>query len=1110
MKSLKRGLASDPAASNHTSRVFIRSTKNGRVQKVVREQYLRKDIPCSSQLCSECAATAASDASGVVPKFVLSSSPEKTKAFPRGHYIIPDTNVLLNAMDLFELPGQHFCDVIILQTVLEELRARSLPLYTRLMALVKNVDKRVYLFFNEFRRGTSVRREDGESVNDFNDRSVRRSAQWYQEHLNQVVKRKGGVPTVLVLTDDRENQRRARSEGVAVLGLREYVEGLEGGERLSDMIADNGGLGGVVDPRGSKGELFYPEYYSESKIKTGLKLGVLHQGIFHVSPYNYLEGTVKTPSFDKPLLIEGRENSNRSISGDVVVVEVLPKDQWCAASTKVVDEEELNKNESAETDEVGDVVVTETERRALQEEVRIAHSASAAAAKVQPTARVVGVIKRNWRQFVGTVDSGLDSSGRPMPVFVMPMDKRIPKVRIRTRQAGELVGKRLLATIDSWERDSRYPSGHYIRTLGDLGTKEAETEALLLEYDVQYRPFPKAVLDCLPAQGHNWKVPSSLQDPGWIGRKDLRNLLVCSIDPPGCQDIDDALHARPLPNGNFEVGVHIADVSNFVKPNNAMDAEATARGTTVYLVDKRIDMLPMLLGTNLCSLMPHVERFAFSTIWEITPDAHVVSTSFTKSVILSREGFSYEQAQKRIDDPSAQDDLTKGMRTLLALSQKLRQQRMDAGALNLSSPEVRIEADSESSDSLADVKTKAHLATNSLVEEFMLLANISVARKIQQVFPQTALLRRHATPPASNFADLAEQLKKKRGFELDVSSSKALADSLDLCVDPQHPFLNTLIRIMATRCMTSAEYFCSGSHAEPEYRHYGLASEIYTHFTSPIRRYADLLVHRQLAYAIGYSAEAGEVVDDGLRSQGKLEKVCQNLNFRHRNAQMAGRASIEYYVGQALKSRSEKAPDTKIDVEGDSEYDAAEFKLTVFEKGKEHLGVDLELFQQVKVRVSSEEKSGQREKGKRRLRMTSCAAAGIGDTGCGVTNATCVCSNVSFLYAVQACVGKVCDAEDQEATLQFAKSYCASGGIVVTLPTEISSNSSATATSSTAAQTGASASTSTDASGSASATSTSTSSAAAVPMATGVSKWLVQAAGLGFIGVLGVGGVWEL
>ena len=690
-----------------------------------------------------------------------------------------------------------------------------------------------------------------------------------------------------------------------------------------------------------------------------------------------------------------------------MAVEVLPKDQWRSASSKVVEEEELNKNENAENDDTGDVVVTQTERRALQEEVKQAHSAGADA-KSQPTARVVGVTRRNWRQFVGTVDAGAGTAGnRQTTLFIMPMDRRIPKVRIRTRQAEDLVGKRILATIDSWDRDSRYPVGHYIRALGELETKEAETEALLLEYDVQYRPFPKAVLDCLPSEGHDWRVPTDLQAPGWTSRKDLRELLVCSIDPPGCQDIDDALHARPLPNGNFEVGVHIADVSNFVKPNNPMDTEATTRGTTVYLVDKRIDMLPMLLGTDLCSLKPQVERFAFSTIWEITPDAQVVSASFTKSVILSREGFSYEQAQKRIDDSSAQDDLTKGMRTLLGLSQKLREQRMSAGALNLSSPEVRIEADSESSDSLADVKTKAHLATNSLVEEFMLLANITVARKIQEVFPQTALLRRHATPPASNFADLSEQLKKMRRFELDVSSSKALANSLDQCVDPDHPFFNTLIRIIATRCMTSAEYFCSGSHAEPEYRHYGLASEIYTHFTSPIRRYADLLVHRQLAYAIGYDGEAGDFVDDGLRSKGKLDKVCQNLNFRHRNAQMAGRASIEYYVGQALKARGEKAPDSKIEVEGyvmrvfenglvvfvpqfgveglvrledlelkkeeglgrESEYDAENYSLKVFEKGHEERGVKVELFQQLKVRVSSEEKRGVRERGKRRVRI---------------------------------------------------------------------------------------------------------------------------------------------
>ena len=476
------------------------------------------------------------------------------------------------------------------------------------------------------------------------------------------------------------------------------------------------------------------------------------------------------------------------------------------------------------------------------------------------------------------------------------MDKRIPKIRIRTRQASELLGKRIVVAIDSWDRTSRYPVGHFVRSLGELETKEAETEALLLEYDVQYRPFPKSVLDCLPSEGHDWKVPE-MTDPRWKGRVDYRDKLICSIDPPGCQDIDDALHATPLANGNFEVGVHIADVTHFVKPNTPMDDEATARGTTVYLVDKRIDMLPVLLGTDICSLKPYVERFAFSTIWEMTPDAEIVSVKFDKSAIKSREAFSYEQAQIRIDDGGAQDELTRGMRTLLMLSKKLRAKRMVNGALNLASPEVRIEADSETSDPI-DVKTKQLLETNSLVEEFMLLANISVAGKIYEAFPQTAMLRRHGAPPATNFEELQKQLKVRKNLSLRVDSSKALADSLDECVDPKDPFFNTLVRILATRCMLSAEYFCSGTQAYPEFRHYGLASEIYTHFTSPIRRYADVVAHRQLAAAIEY-----ERLDQSLHSKAKLEAICKNINVRHRNAQFAGRASVEYYVGQALKGR---------------------------------------------------------------------------------------------------------------------------------------------------------------------------------------------------------------
>ncbi|RMJ02240.1 hypothetical protein BHE90_016522 [Fusarium euwallaceae] len=966
MASLKRSQEGDALASNISSKVYVRSTRSGKVQKIVREVYLRTDIPCSSKLCKACLQYAPRNAAQQAQPFVLSDKPAGTKAFPQGHYLVPDTNALLNAMDLFE-QSSAFYDVIILQTVLEELRNRSLPLYNRLIGLTKSEDKRFYVFFNDFRLETFVHREANETVNDRNDRAVRLAVKWYGEHLARTKAKK--LPAVVMLSDDQDNLRKAKADGIHASSLKEYVSGLEDGERLLDMVAESQNQGSFKKP----GQMLYPEYFTLSRMMTGVKAGLMHQGIFNVSPYNYLEGSIKVPAFPKPLLVLGRENINRAVDGDVVVVEVLPQDQWKEPSTKIIEEEAITKNENADVEESQDLV-SEKERKALQEQVKKTQKGFSEG-RPQPTAKVVGVIKRNWRQYVGHIDpssaSKASSQGRKQDsVFLIPMDKKIPKIRLRTRQVADLLGKRLLVTIDAWERDSRHPIGHFVRSLGELETKAAETEALLLEWDVQYRPFPKTVLDCLPKEGHDWKVPASVEDPGWRQREDLRGLLICSIDPPGCQDIDDALHARKLPNGNFEVGVHIADVSHFVKPANAMDTEASIRGTTVYLVDKRIDMLPPLLGTDLCSLKPYVERYAFSVLWELNDNADIVNVRFTKSVIKSREAFSYEQAQLRIDDDSQQDDLTKGMRMLLMLSKKLKKKRMDAGALSLSSPEVKVQTESETSDPI-DVKTKQLLDTNSLVEEFMLFANVSVAAKIYEAFPQTAILRRHAAPPKTNFDELANQLRTKRGLELRTDSSKALADSLDQCIDAKEPFFNTLVRIMATRCMMSAEYFCSGTQAYPEFRHYGLASEIYTHFTSPIRRYADLLAHRQLAAAIDY-----EAIHPNVRSRGRLEAVCKNINVRHRNAQMAGRASIAYYVGQALKGKvaEEEAFVMKIfsngfvvlvprfgieglirlrdlaETEPEADFDPETFTLTT--KGSRE--VQVELFQKVKVRVHDE------------------------------------------------------------------------------------------------------------------------------------------------------------
>ncbi|EIN05091.1 RNB-domain-containing protein [Punctularia strigosozonata HHB-11173 SS5] len=888
-----------------TQRKFFKKTARGKVIKVIRERYLRDDVGCGIEDCRECEHAPSGSASNFLPI----SGDRQHASFPHGHFVLPDTNIFLAQMDLLE-STLFSPPVILLQTVLEEVRHRSLPLYNRLKALIKADDKRIWVFYNEYRSETAIIREEGETPNDRNDRGIRKATEWYNAHLSAIRKvsrsAKSTLPTVVLLTDDVANRQKAEKEGISCVSLRRYVEGMKESAQLMDLLSVGGEY--IEPTRAATRAALYPDYLPHATLLAGVKGGELHQGHFNASPFNYLEGTVPVPAFTKPVLLLGRENMNRAVQGDVVVVEVFDESEWKAPTNEVIDQESTLKNDDAddsdeEAEELDSVV---EEQKVLKAE------ASRAASEKQPTGRVVGVIKRNWRAYVCHIDSTSLSSLNAtslsqQTVFATPVSRLLPRIRMRTRQAPTLIGQKILVTIDRWEPTSRYPEGHFVRALGRVESKEAEQESLLLEYEVPYRPFGKAILDCLPVEGDKWVVPTkSDTSPEWRDREDLRDMIICSIDPPGCQDIDDALHARLLPNGNIEAGVHIADVSHFVHADTPMDNEAAARGTTVYLVDKRIDMLPSLLGTNLCSLRPYVERLAFSCIWELTPNAQIVKVRFTKSVIASKAAFTYKEAQMRKDDPNLNDELTKSIRLLNSLALKLKAGRMAAGALNLASPEVKIHMDSAESSDPIDVEQKEMLETNSLVEEFMLLANISVAQKIQETFPQTAVLRRHLPPPRTNFEKLQDILQKRKGLTLDVSSSGALAKSLDQCLDPKEPAFNTLVRIMATRCMLSAEYFNSGSVARDTFGHYGLASPIYTHFTSPIRRYADVLVHRQLSAAISYWP-----LHPSLHSKSHVERVLDVVNRRHRMAQMAGRASVEFYVGLALKSRAERQGDVK-------------------------------------------------------------------------------------------------------------------------------------------------------------------------------------------------------
>ncbi|KAJ2933461.1 hypothetical protein H1R20_g3629, partial [Candolleomyces eurysporus] len=844
-----------------TQRKFFKKTARGKVIKVLRERYLRDDVGCGIQNCRECS-EACTPSSSLLPE-----SGAEHSLFPDGHFVLPDTNVFLSQMDLLE-SSLFRPPIILLQTVVEEVRHRSLPLYNRLKALMAMDDKSIWTFYNEYRSETAVVRDENETPNDRNDRGIRKATAWYKDHLqlnNPPVRGKAQrkLPTFVLLTEDAANRQKAEKEGLVSLSVRKYVEGMKDSSQLLDLLASV--EADEIEPTRAAGgkQILYSEYLPSATLISGVKAGDLHQGHFNANQYNYLEGSVSVPAFTKPVLLIGRENMNRSTSGDIVVVEVFPDSEWKAPADEVVDQDSTLKNDDAESgdeDEAEDDIVTRTESKVTSSEKR--------SSEKQPTGRVVGVIKRNWRPYVCHIDStsltSINSTSLSVQtVFATPVSRLLPRIRLRTRQAPSLIGQKILVSIDRWDVTSRYPEGHFVRALGKVESKEAEQESLLLEFDVPYRPFGKAILDCLPKEGEQWVVPpKSDTSPEWRDREDLRSFTICSIDPPGCQDIDDALHARRLPNGNIEAGVHIADVSHFVHADTPMDSEAASRGTTVYLVDKRIDMLPSLLGTNLCSLRPYVERLAFSAIWELTPDADIVNVRFTKSVIASKAAFTYEEAQIRKDDPNQKDDLTEGIRLLNSIAIKLKAKRMAAGALNLASPEVKIHLDSSESSDPIDVEQKELRETNSLVEEFMLLANISVAQKIQETFPQTAVLRRHMPPPKTNFEKLQDILQKRKGLTLDVSSSGALAASLDKCIDSEEPAFNTLVRIMATRYV---------------------------------------LAHRQLAAAIGYSP-----LHPSLHGKSHVERILDVVNRRHRMAQMASRASVEFYVGLALKGREER------------------------------------------------------------------------------------------------------------------------------------------------------------------------------------------------------------
>ena len=454
--------------------------------------------------------------------------------------------------------------------------------------------------------------------------------------------------------------------------------------------------------------------------------------------------------------------------------------------------------------------------------------------------KVVEVVARARETFVGTL---IEEDGL---FFLQPDYKKmhVPIV-IRSNHDGgltSLIGNKVLVRLVSWESDKEYPLGEIEEVIGLAGVHETEMRALALGqgFSPSFPPDVTAEAKRLETEGRGAIAEEIARNT----RKDFRAVPTCTIDPVDAKDFDDALSVRPLENGLVEVGVHIADVSFFVRPGTALDREAVERATSVYLVDRTIPMLPEVLSTDLCSLNPNQDRLAVSAVFTLDQDANIKNEWFGETVIHSDRRYTYEDAQTTLD--SGTGDLHAELATLLNLSKKIRAKRQAKGAVEFDTPEVKVELDPAGKP--IAIRLKERKATNLMIEDFMLLANEAVAKHLSKLTNPPAggggphfqsLYRIHDEPDIDRIGNLAHLLQVL-GYHLKVSGAGKVSGAelnrlLEAVKGTPEEYL---IKTATLRSMSKAVY------ATKNIGHFGLAFDYYTHFTSPIRRYPDLVIHR--------------------------------------------------------------------------------------------------------------------------------------------------------------------------------------------------------------------------------------------------------------------------
>ena len=487
----------------------------------------------------------------------------------------------------------------------------------------------------------------------------------------------------------------------------------------------------------------------------------------------------------------------------------------------------------------------------------------------EPEGEVVEIIESKERLFVGKLQVMKGFAFLVTENKTLANDIFIPKDKLK----GGKDGDKAVVRIVEWPEEAKNPMGEVIDILGTAGQNNAEMHAILAEFGLPYK-YPHAVEKAAE------KISDKISKEEIAKREDFRGITTFTIDPKDAKDFDDALSARLLENGHWEVGVHIADVTHYVKTESLIDREAFSRATSVYLVDRTIPMLPERLCNQLCSLRPNEEKLCFSAIFELNSHAEVVKSHIARTIIKSDRRFTYEEAQQVIE--TGEGDYKEELLALNGLAQQLRERRFKQGAINFDRYEVKFEIDEQGKP--LSVYFKVAKEANKLVEEFMLLANRTVAefvgRPPKGKKPKTFVYRIHELPDPDKMENFA-QFIRRFGYKVKTTGSKTeVSKGINNLLDKvQGRPEENLIETVAIRSMQKARY------STENIGHYGLAFDYYTHFTSPIRRYPDMMVHRLLEHYLA----GGRTV-----TQKKYEAMCDHCSSMEQVAANAERASIKY------------------------------------------------------------------------------------------------------------------------------------------------------------------------------------------------------------------------